>query len=322
MIRSLYYHGDENLAADLTRKQLRAARADPAGVLWVDLWSLDDEAGQVLSELFGVHPLYVEACRAADQRPRLEDLGAYAFVVLRLPGRGDSHGGHAPSAEVDLFVGANYLVTCHLQPVPALEALRSAALRDSRLLASGADCLAGHSAAALAGEARAVVGEAASRVESLGLSTEKAGTGDACRQLTEARLDLGRWRRQLLAQQAVLRRLGAESVARIRPEARPYFRAAMEATCQAVDLTDEGRERAHSALEARQAEAALRLERSLWLLAGTVLVLLPVAVVAAVFAMNFTDLPLAAPGGWHAVVAAMAVLAVVLLAGYGLGTRR
>ena len=125
MDQVLYYRGDDTVASQLTPAQLTAALHDPAGVLWVDMDGSDAARSKsLLSDVFGFHPLTVEDCFDSEQRPKLEDFGAYVFAVTRLPRFPEAPGLAERATEVDLFIGPNYLVTYHDGPVHGLERLR------------------------------------------------------------------------------------------------------------------------------------------------------------------------------------------------------
>lgn len=85
MIHSFYHHGDEVPAAELSLAQIRAARGDPAGMLWIDLEApTAQELQATLSDTFRFHPLTVAACLAATPQPELGDYGSYLFLTPHL----------------------------------------------------------------------------------------------------------------------------------------------------------------------------------------------------------------------------------------------
>src|SRR5690349_14355568 len=75
-----------------------------------------------LEEHYDFHPLDYEDVFSRNQRPKVDEYDDYLFVVLHFP-RYDKAVGRLNAAEVDIFVGPDYLITLpneHLQPISYL----------------------------------------------------------------------------------------------------------------------------------------------------------------------------------------------------------
>ena len=89
-------------------------------VVWADVSDPTSEDFLELAEEFEFHPLSIEDCRNAHQRPKVEEYPGYYFIVLyeaELVGPHD----HLELRELNIFLGANYLVTVHSRPIRAIE---------------------------------------------------------------------------------------------------------------------------------------------------------------------------------------------------------
>jgi magnesium transporter len=97
----------------------RPAELTAAGLTWIHMDAPSLEVAQELAERFGWHPLDVEDVMSKRQRPKVDDYAdeGYLFTVLHFP-RFDSTIQRLNAAEVDMFVGPDYLVT-----LPTLELL-------------------------------------------------------------------------------------------------------------------------------------------------------------------------------------------------------
>src|SRR5690242_2494405 len=95
------------------------AELTAAGLTWIHLDSPSLERAQELAERFGWHPLDVEDVMSKRQRPKVDDYadGGYLFGVLHFPVY-DRAIQRLNAAELDIFVGPDYLVT-----LPAVELL-------------------------------------------------------------------------------------------------------------------------------------------------------------------------------------------------------
>src|SRR5687767_15735659 len=82
------------------------------GLTWVNVVSPDVETAQILAERFGWHPLDVEDIVSRRQRPKVDDYEdeGYLFAVLHFPVF-DQSVQRLNAAELDLFIGQDYVVT-------------------------------------------------------------------------------------------------------------------------------------------------------------------------------------------------------------------
>src|SRR4029450_6877031 len=83
-----------------------------SGLTWANVVSPDVETAQELAERFGWHPLDVEDIVSKRQRPKVDDYEdeGYLFAVLHFPIY-DKHVQRLNAAEIDLFIGHDYVVT-------------------------------------------------------------------------------------------------------------------------------------------------------------------------------------------------------------------
>jgi magnesium transporter len=89
-------------------------------VVWADVSDPTSQDFIELAEEFNFHPLSIEDCQQTHQRPKVEEYQGYYFIVLyeaELVGPHD----HLELRELNIFLGANYLVTVHSRPIRAIE---------------------------------------------------------------------------------------------------------------------------------------------------------------------------------------------------------
>lgn len=92
-------------------------------VVWADVSDPTSKDFDELAEEFGFHPLSIEDCRNAHQRPKVEEYPGYYFIVLyEAELVGDDK--DLELRELNIFLGKNYLVTVHSRPIRAIETAR------------------------------------------------------------------------------------------------------------------------------------------------------------------------------------------------------
>jgi magnesium transporter len=88
-------------------------------IVWVDVADPTSEDFEELAKEFGFHALSIEDCRNEHQRPKVEEFQGYYFIVLYeaelVMGR------HLELRELNIFLGKNFLVTVHSQPIRTIE---------------------------------------------------------------------------------------------------------------------------------------------------------------------------------------------------------
>ena len=103
------------------------AAADPeiieaAGLRWVHIESPRSADRDWLEEHFDFHPLDYEDVFSRNQRPKLDQYDDYVFIVLHFP-LFDKDSGRILTAELDLFLGEDFLITMPNIPLPPLSAM-------------------------------------------------------------------------------------------------------------------------------------------------------------------------------------------------------
>jgi magnesium transporter len=315
VIYSTYYHGEERAATDLTEAQIRAALADPAGVLWVDLEApADEEARRLLGGVFHFHELTIQDCLGEEQRPKLEDFGSYVFLVLHSPMAHDQDDWLVDTAELDVYVGRNFVVTVHLQAMPVLTEHRRAVTRDARALALGADRMAANLLDHVAGAYLELLDDLDEALEVIEDEVFSQPRPDTIARLFQIRRQLVTLRRLVAPQREVLNRLAWDSFAPVRVENRLYFREGYDRLVRVIDLTESLRDLAGGVLETYLSIVSNQLNLTMRWLAALSTIFLPLTLIASIYGMNFADLPpFQRPNGWMMVVGGMLLIAVSLM---------
>lgn len=91
-------------------------------VRWVNIEQPRHSHRAWLEERYDFHALDYEDVFSRNQRPKIDEYDDYLFIVLYFP-RFDKHVGRLNAAELDLFVGPDFLVTLPNQPLQPVEYL-------------------------------------------------------------------------------------------------------------------------------------------------------------------------------------------------------
>ena len=115
---------------------------DKNGLLWVDFEATPPQSDEVLlTQVFEFHPLAVDDALQETHVPKVDDWETYLYIVFNAVALEKKDDGVLGMLELDVFLGKNYIVTHHDQPIPAVERVWGSCQRDERHLKYGPDHL-------------------------------------------------------------------------------------------------------------------------------------------------------------------------------------
>jgi magnesium transporter len=100
----------------------RVEIVEAPGLRWINIERPRPVDLAWLQERFEFHPLDYEDVVSRNQRPKVDAYDEYLFIVLHFP-RYDKQVGRLNAAELDLFVGPDYLITLQNEPLQPIEYL-------------------------------------------------------------------------------------------------------------------------------------------------------------------------------------------------------
>lgn len=291
MIYTLYVNETGIVATDLSAEEIAAALHDSKGLLWVDLEKPSQREGvDLLSNIFKFHPLAVEDCFHPLQYPRIDTYSAYIFVVVHAVCRNGSEK-RLENAELDFFVGPNYVVTFRTDPMPALEKVREAGIKDPRKLRRGSDWLAHDILDALVDGYLPVIDELTDRVEELEQKALEGPTHSVLGGILAAKRELAGIHRISIPLRETISRFSRERLDNIRPETQAYFRDIFDHMVRITETSDLLRETTDGALTIYAMSQNNKATEVVKILTVLATVALPALIIASIYGMNFRHMP-------------------------------
>src|SRR5919109_310160 len=104
------------------REEPRVELVETPGLRWINIERPRPVDQGWLEERFDFHPLDYEDVFSRNQRPKVDEYDDYLFIVLHFP-RYDKAVSRLNAAEVDIFVGPDYLITLPNEPLQPIEYL-------------------------------------------------------------------------------------------------------------------------------------------------------------------------------------------------------
>jgi magnesium transporter len=101
---------------DVARTEPQFAEIEFGGLRWLNMEAPTAIETAYLAEHFDFHELDLEDVLSTRQRPKIDEYDEYLFLVLHLP-RFDKSIGRLNAAELNLFVGQDYVITLPNHPL-------------------------------------------------------------------------------------------------------------------------------------------------------------------------------------------------------------
>jgi magnesium transporter len=287
MIRTMFFQNGD-LQTGLNPDKFGAALTEANGLLWVDFEATppqDDEP--ILRDVFSFHPLAIDDALQESHVPKIDDWGAYLYIVLHGVGFDPQKDELLETQELDIFVGASYLVTHHDQSIPAIERVWSSIQRDERHLQNGADHLLYRVVDEVVASYMPVVeaiDEAIDAVEDEVFDRPTPSTLERIFALKRTALHL---RRIIGPQREVVNKLARDDYRAINANERIYFRDVYDHLVRLYDISESLRDLVGGVLDTYLSVINNRMNDIMKTLTIITTLFMPIAFVTGFFGMNF-----------------------------------
>jgi magnesium transporter len=299
MIHSFVFNEGKLIGRDLEIEALRLVGADKGLILWVDLDNpTDEEVKAILENTFQFHPLAIEDCLTPSSLPKLEDYETYLFIVTHAVdfSRNDKFAG----TELDLFLGKEYLVTFHRDPLKSVQATVDRVVKSSGVIARGPDRLAHTLLDFLVDNFQPVIAELGTELEELEENILAKTSGDKfVNEILHVRGDFSRLRSIVRPQRDLIDRLARGDSKLIRPLMLPYFRDLRDNLARLEETAATYHERLLMAFDIYLNKAAFEANEGIKFLTALTAVTIPAMLIGTWYGMNFERMPeLHSPHGY------------------------
>lgn len=311
---NLYVHAKDNVlkrCEDLGK--ISELIADPANTVWLDALDPDRSEMDLLASEFGFHPLAIDDYFTPHHRPKVDEYSGYFFIVTHLLS-------YLPESievilmELDLFVGRNYVVTVHKEPLPVLEQIAETWQRNPRLLADGTGMLLYDILDSLVDSYFPILDQIDDQLDDIEDDVFRKGARASAERIFHVKRALLVLRRIAAPLRDVFNTLTRRDQPLLSEHAITYLRDVHDHTLRIVDSIDTYRDILTGALDAYLTVISNQLNTVMKTLTVVATVLISLQVISGIYGMNFRYMPeLGWRYGYAAILGLMAVVALGLL---------
>jgi magnesium transporter len=263
--------------------------SESPNVVWVDVSDPTGQDFQELAKEFGFHPLSMEDCRSAHQRPKIEEYEGYYFIVLyEALLRAE---GQLELRELSIFLGKNYLVTVHSQPIRAIETAERLWRGWSDLAHRGTGLLTYLLIDSIVDDYLPLLDTLSDRIDELEDQIFGDFQPDTIQQIFRIKKQLLFLRRAVAPLRDVFNTLLRREQPLFSHETTIYFQDVFDHLIRVADAIDTMRDMLGSTMDAYLSVSSNRMNMVMKRLTAISAILMSVTLVAGIYGMNFSYMP-------------------------------
>ncbi len=286
------------------------------GLRWINIERPGPIDRAWLEEHFEFHPLDYEDVTSRNQRPKIDEYDDYLFIVLHFPVF-DKAVGRLNAAELDIFVGPDFLITLPNRPIPPVDYLfercsASEEMRDA-LLSKGPGYLLYKIVDDSFDYCFPMLRKMGNKLERIEEDIFLGRSEEVVRDISNAKQEIINFRKIIRPQRPVLRDLERTKQRYMAEDIDIYFDDIVDASERIWDMLENYKEVIEALEDTNESVLAHRVNDVLRVLTAFSVVILPLTLIASIWGMNVGVPGEGGTAAFWAIVAAMVVLLASML---------
>src|SRR5215208_8161364 len=242
-----------------------------------------------LEEHFEFHPLDYEDVLSRNQRPKIDEYDDYLFIVLYFPVF-DKTVGRLNAAELDIFIGPDFLITLPNTPIPPIEYLfercRSSAEAREGLFGKGSGYLLYKIVDDAFDYCFPMLRKMGNKLERIEEEIFEGRGEEIVRDISNAKQEIINFRKIIRPQRLVLRDLERTKQRYLADDLEIYFDDINDASERIWDMLENYKEVVEALEATNESVLSHQLNDVLRVLTAISVVVLPLTLIASIFGMN------------------------------------
>jgi len=268
----------------------KLTRIAPGDWLWVDLEEPTADEEKILRQGFDFHPLVVDDCLVDTQYPKIDIYPDYLYIVL--------HGvnyaiqaQHFETAEVDIILGRNFLITHHYHKMRSVAMVRERVVKDPVYMERGSDMILYTILDKMVDHYFPDLQKIEDRIDEMEEQVFSNPQPGQLHQIFEVKKDVLHLKRILYPQREVFNRLSRDEFEFIQRHTRLYFRDIYDNISQLTEIADGYRDALSGLVDGYLSSVSNTLNQTMKILTIITTIFVPLTFVAGIYGMNFDHMP-------------------------------
>ena len=271
------------------RDEPRVEVVEAPGLRWINIERPRPADQAWLEERFEFHPLDYEDVFSRNQRPKVDEYDDYLFIVLHFP-RYDKKVARLNAAELDLFVGPDYLITIQNEPLQAVEYLfervrNSEELRES-IFSKGPGYLLYKIVDDSVDASFPMLRKMGNKLERIEEDIFEDEQAEVVRDISNVKQEIINFRKIVRPQRAAFRDLERTKTRYIADDLDIYFDDIVDASERIWDMLENYKEVVEALEETNESAISHRSNEVFRILTAFSVIFLPLTLIASIWGMN------------------------------------
>src|SRR3954467_4003306 len=270
-------------------QEARAEIVEAPGLRWIHIERPRAVDQAWLEERFDFHPLDYEDVYSRNQRPKVDEYDDYLFILLHFP-RYDKTVSRLNAAEVDIFVGPDYLITLPNEPLQPIEYLfercrANEEFRDS-IFSKGPGYLLYKIVDDSVDASFPMLAKMGNKLERIEEEIFEGKGEEVVRDISNVKQEIINFRKVVRPQRTAFRDLERNKARYLAEDLDIYFEDIIDASERVWDLLENYKEVVEGLEATNESAIAHRTNETFRVLTAISLVFLPLTLIASVWGMN------------------------------------
>lgn len=313
-MRAVAWLPNKNVAEHVSADEVLSLRKRKAAVVWADYPAPTPQDYEYLKSSFGLHSLSLAACQGHhDQRARLTDYGDYLFIVWPVL-RDDPATLGLESADLCIYLGSNYVITIHREPLKALDEISRETVDDAEVAIAGSDWLLFRILDSLVDLYFPTIDQLTDKADELEDRMFSSPTKQNITELFEIKHAMLTLRRMAAPQRDVVSILARHESKLVDADTFVYFQDLFDHLARITDSVDTARDVIGGAMDIYLSSLSNRMNDIMKRLTVVATIFMPITFITSLYGMNFRRMPfLESAQGFWLISAAMLIISVAML---------
>jgi magnesium transporter len=313
MIRSFVFNQTQGrlISQDLSLDLLKIVLQDEGVQFWVDVGECtDEEAKAVLEGVFQFHPLAIEDCLTPSDRAKVEEYENYLFLVIHSV---NYNAGEFKMSEIDFFIGKNFLVTYHRDPMRCVASTIERVLKNAPAVARAPDRLTYTILDFLLEGYAPALEDMSGEIADLEKSILSSSSPDILGEVMKLKGEAQRLRQVVWPQRETIARLAHGEFKIVRNHLLPYYRDLLDQLVKISSLAENARDSLTNVLQVHLNIQQMQVNHVIKILTVMATLCMPALVITSYYGMNIVHWPFPEdPRGWLWVMFVTGLSTIVL----------
>jgi len=302
---------------DVTLEACLPFKALPT-VTWVNVTGIHDmDIIRGFGDAFDIHPLVLEDIVHTGQRPKVEDLSNYLYIVLKMLVSDNSDNGFE-AEQVSLILGPNFVLSFQERDGDVFDSIRARIKAGKgRIRKSGSDYLAYSLIDAIVDNYFVILESVGERIESIQEEVLTDPDPSMLKEIQDKKREMILLRKSVWPLREAISSMERGESPLISDSTGPYLRDVYDHTIQVIDTVETFRDTISGTLDIYLSSLSNRMNEVMKVLTIIATIFIPLTFIAGIYGMNFKYMPeLEWKWGYLTVWVVIIVLGGLMLLGF------